>query len=213
MRRTILTALPAALLIASAGFLAGFAPGAADAPAPASAAAPRYEADPVHSAVLFQIRHSGITNFYGRFNEFSGSFSFDPESPTEGEFAFEVQTASVDTHNQKRDDHLRNADFFNSRQFPTITFKSTGIEAVEGNLYKLTGDLTLHGETRPVTADLEWLGTATSPNGATLSAFEARFEIKRADFGMTKYLAPDGSESGGLGNTVKLIVSVEAIRK
>ncbi|HZW09552.1 MAG TPA: YceI family protein [Phycisphaerales bacterium] len=213
MRRATLTAIPAALLIASAGLLAGFArhPGAS--PAPAAAAADSYQVDPVHSTVLFQIRHSGITNFYGRFNDFAGEFTFDPESPSAAEFSFEVQTASVDTGNQKRDDHLRNADFFNARQFPTVTFKSTGLEHVEGDTYKLTGELTLQGETRPVTADFQWLGTATGPTGAQIAAYEARFEIKRSDFGMSKYLSPDGGEGGGIGNTVKLVVSVEAAKK
>lgn len=208
MRRTTLTAVPAVLILASAGLLAGFAPD--ESAAPAREAAATYKVDTVHSSVIFQIRHSGITNFYGRFNDLSGEFSFDPDSPTDAEFAFEVATESVDTSNQKRDDHLRNADFFNARQFPTITFKSTGVEPVEGDLYKLTGDLTLHGETRPVAADLEWLGTSTGPQGGMIGAFEARLEIKRADFGMSKYLAPDGGEGGGLGNTIKLIVSVEA---
>jgi polyisoprenoid-binding protein YceI len=213
MRRTMLATFPAALLLASAGILLGSGPSATEVPAPASTSAGAYQADPVHSAILFQIRHSGVSNFYGRFNDFSGDFTFDPESPSAAEFAFEVQTASVDTHNEKRDNHLRNADFFNSRQYPTITFKSTGVEHVEGDMYKLTGDLTLQGETRPVAADLEWLGTGSSGDGSTIGGFEARFEIKRSDFGMSKYLAPDGSDEGGLGNSVKLIVSIEGGQK
>lgn len=211
-RNRLLVAVPAALLLASAGLLAGLGHAPA-APASERTAAPSYQADPVHSSVIFNIRHSGVTSFYGRFNDFSGAFTFDPASAASGSFEFEVKTESVDTHNQKRDDHLRSADFFNARQFPAITFKSTGIEPAGDNTFKLTGDLTLQGETRPVTADLEWLGTGTGPTGGTIGAFEAHFEIKRSDFGMTKYLAPDNSDAGGLGNTVKLIVSIEAAKK
>lgn len=212
MKRTFLATVPAALVLAT-GVLAGLGPAESPASVRRSAEAAAYKVDGVHSAILFQIKHSGVSNFYGRFNEFDGEFTFDPADATAADFSFTVQTASVDTHNQKRDDHLRNADFFNSRQFPTITFESTGVEHVGGDDYRLTGDLTLHGETRPVTADLEWLGTGTSPSGAQIAGFEARFDIKRSDFGMTKYLAPDNSDNGGLGNTVKLIVSVEAIKK
>lgn len=212
MSRIARVVIPALFVGASVGVLAGLAPSSPTPAAPLTVAAESYKVDPVHSSVLFRVKHSGITNFYGRFNEFSGTFSFDPTARSGGDFAFEVQTESVDTGNTKRDDHLRNADFFNARQFPTISFQSTSVEHVEGDRYTLTGDLTLQGETREVTADLEWLGTGTGPTGASIAAFEATFEVKRSDFGMTKYLAPDNSDSGGLGNTVRLIVSVEAVR-
>ena len=207
--------LPAVMLLGAAGLLAGFAPRAETATptATTTTAADTYEADAVHSSILFQIRHAGVSNFYGRFNEFTGSFTFNPDSHEAGDFVFEVQTESVDTHNAKRDEHLRTADFFNARQFPTISFKGTSVEHIEGDRYTLAGDMTMQGETKPVTAALEWLGTGTGPSGKTIGGFEARFEIKRSDFGMTKYLAPDGSDSGGLGNTVKLIVSIEAIKQ
>ncbi|QKK08786.1 MAG: YceI family protein [Planctomycetota bacterium] len=214
--RTALTTIPAAVLLGSAGLLAGFAPantGATGAVVAEEASLASYTVDPVHSTVLFGIRHAGVSNFYGVFTDFSGSFTFDPASPESGEFGFEVQTASVDTRNSSRDDHLRNADFFNARQFPTITFASTGVELKEGNLYALKGDLTMQGETRPITAELEWIGTGTNQRGQGTAGYEARFEIKRSDFGMTKYLAPDGSDSGGLGNTVKLTVAVEAVQE
>jgi polyisoprenoid-binding protein YceI len=214
-KRTVLAAASAGLLLGSAGLLVGLAPaGTTSAPTAVSEPAlASYKVDAVHSTILFGIRHAGVSNFYGVFKDFSGSFTFDPESPKDGQFDFAVQTASVDTRNSGRDDHLRNADFFNSRQFPTITFKSTGVEHVERDIYTLIGDLTLQGETKPVTAELEWIGTGTSPRGNAIAGFEARFEIKRSDFGMTKYLAPDGSESGGLGNTVKLTVAIEAVRE
>lgn len=212
--RLILTAVPAAALIGAAGMLGGFAPApAAPSVSVETSTAAGYTVDKVHSSVLFGIRHAGVSNFYGVFTDFEGTFTFDPEDHKSGSFAFEVKTASVDTRNAGRDDHLRNADFFNARQFPTITFKSTGVEHVEGSLYSLQGELTMQGETRPITAEMEWIGAGTSPQGKSIAGFEARFEIKRSDFGMTKYLAADGSESGGLGNTVRLTVAVEAVRQ
>ncbi len=213
--RTTFAAVPAALLLGSLGLLAGLAPTPTETLPEITATenAASYKVDKVHSTVLFRIRHMGVANFYGVFTDFSGEFTFDPEDYGAGEFGFEVQTASVDTRNADRDDHLRTADFFNSRQFPTISFTSTGVEHVEGDLYTLTGNLTLQGETRPVSAELEWMGTGKNVQGKAIAGYEARFEIKRSDFGMTKYLAADGSERGGLGNIVKLTVAVEAIRE
>jgi len=169
-----------------------------------------YTVDTVHSSLIFKIRHAGMVNFYGRFNDFSGEVHFDQADPTKSRMAFTVQTGSVDTGNSSRDGHLKNADFFNSRQFPTIEFKSTGITEVSEGVYELAGDLTLQGETRPVTARLTQITTGKVRDNDAMG-FEATFSIKRSDFGMTKYLAPDNGEDGGLGNTVGLIVAVEAV--
>jgi polyisoprenoid-binding protein YceI len=171
-----------------------------------------YEVDTVHSSLVFKIRHAGMTNFYGRFNDFTGQIHFDQAAPANSRFAFTVQTDSVDTANSGRDGHLKNADFFNSRQFPAIEFKSTGVKALSEGRYELTGDLTLMGETRPVTATLTDVSTGKVRDNDAMG-FEARFSIKRSDFGMTKYLATDNGEGGALGNTVELIVAVEAVGK
>jgi polyisoprenoid-binding protein YceI len=176
-------------------------------------AAATYEVDPVHSSVHFMIRHAGIANFYGRFNEFSGSLTLDPENPDSSSLEFTVGTGSVDTANEGRDEHLRSGDFFNARQFPEATFASRSFAAgAEEGLWTIEGDLTLHGETGPVTVTLDWLGTGEM-RGATIGAFEATFEFKRSDFGMATYLADDGGEGGPLGNTVRMLVSVEATRQ
>ncbi|MCB9844526.1 MAG: YceI family protein [Phycisphaeraceae bacterium] len=192
--------------------LAGWAAMSANtaAPRPDLASAGTYSVDPVHSGVFFQIKHAGVTNFYGRFNTFSGSFSFDPAAPEDGSFSFTVDAASVDTGAEGRDNHLRTPDFFNVRQFPEISFQSTSVTpSQEEGAYRIEGDLTLHGVTKPVTADMMWLGTGEFRN-APIGAFEATFRIKRSDFDMTKYMAEDLSDSGGLGNNVTLYVSVEA---
>lgn len=213
IRSAAITALGAGLAAALAVSLDGTATAStasASTIAAKSSTLASYSVDRVHSGVLFRVRHAGVAPFYGRFNDFDGSFTFDPASPESGSFDFTVQTSSVDTANSNRDDHLRNADFFNARQFPTITFKSTGIER-DGEHFNLTGNLTLMGQTRPVTAKLEWIGTG-SFRGRDVAGFEARFDIKRTDFGMNTYVAPDGGEGGGLGNTVSLIVAVEGVR-
>jgi polyisoprenoid-binding protein YceI len=215
MKRTVFAAVLAGSTV-GLGLLAGWS-ASSDAEARELAFETRaeqrvYTVDLVHSSLVFKIRHAGIANFYGRFNDFSGETHFDAADPTNSRFDFTVQTASVDTGNKGRDDHLRNADFFNSRQFPTITFESTGVTQVSDGVYEITGDLTMQGETREVTARLTDIRTGKVRENDALG-YEATFSIKRGDFGMTKYLAPDGGEDGGLGNTVDLIVAIEAVAK
>lgn len=215
MQRPLIIAAVAAGSLAGFAALSGFAATNTETRelVPETASAVRlYTVDTVHSSLVFKIRHAGMANFYGRFNDFTGEIHFDAATPSQSRMAFTVQTGSVDTGNAKRDGHLKNADFFNSRQFPTIGFKSTGIKETGEGVYALTGDLTLQGETRPVTARLSQISTG-KVNENDAMGFEATFSIKRSDFGMTKYLAPDNGEGGGLGNTVELIVSIEAIAK
>lgn len=212
----ICTSLAAAGLAAAgmAGF-DGFA-GVAHAEAldlEAVALAPSYGVDGGHSGAMFRIRHSGVSNFRGRFNEVKGSFVFDPADPASGSFTAEIPLASVDTGNEKRDDHLKSADFFNSRQYPVATFTSSSVSATDTDgLYTLAGDLSLHGETKPIEAQLHWIGTGTA-RGKDVAGFDATFTIKRSDFGITTYLAPDGGEGGGLGNTVEVTIFVEGVKK
>lgn len=215
MHRTLTAAALLALSSATLAGLAGWTAAGAESRevAAETAAAQRlYEVDTVHSSLIFKIRHAGMANFYGRFNAFTGQINFDQANPVNSTFNFTVQTDSVDTGNNGRDGHLKNADFFNSRQFPTIEFKSTGVKALSEGRYELTGDLTLMGETRPVTATLTDVSTGKVRDNDAMG-FEARFSIKRSDFGMTKYLATDNGEGGALGNTVDLIVAVEAVGK
>lgn len=217
-RRTasiVCTSLAAAGL-AAAGFT-GFAGanGAAHAEAldmeTTAALADSYTVDGAHSGVVFSIRHRGITNFHGRFNKIGGSFHFNPNFPTRGSFKAEIPVDSVDTGVAKRDDHLKSADFFNARQYPVATFESTGVATTEtDNVFEVTGDMTLHGQTKPVTATLEWIGSGEH-RGTAIAGFEANFSIKRSDFGITTYLADDGGEDGGLGNTVNLTIFVEGV--
>ena len=179
----------------------------------AFAAAPSYSLDKVHSGVIFSVRHAGVSNFRGRFNELDGSFTFDPADPTSGSFTAEIPVASVDTGNEKRDEHLQAADFFNARQFPMASFESNTVRVTDTpNVFTLSGDLTLHGVTKPIEAELHWIGTG-SFRGKETAGFDAKFSIKRSDFGITTYLADDGGEGGGLGNTVEITIFVEGVKQ
>jgi polyisoprenoid-binding protein YceI len=210
----MLTRLTAAAALASAFAIAGaitLAP-SADARAAANAAASTYKPDVVHSSIIFRIRHAGVANFYGRFNEFEGSFTWDDASPENSDFEFTIKLDSVDTGNEGRDNHLRNPDFFNVRQFPTARFKSTSVTPRGDSNFEVAGELTLHGVTKAITANLEHTGSGRFRNNEVMG-FEATFDIKRSDFGIMYGLAPDQGEGGGIGNTVRLIFAVEGVKQ
>jgi len=174
-----------------------------------AADAATYKLDTVHSTVIFRIKHVGVSYSYGRFNDISGTVQFDPQAVTSTVFDLTIKAASIDTGNEKRDQHLRGPDFFNVVQFPTITFKSRGVEPLGEGRMKVTGDLTLHGVKRPLTAEVEITGHRDGgPMLGTRVGFETKFTIKRSDFGMTY-----GIDNGGAGDEVTLIVSLEAIRQ
>jgi len=173
---------------------------------PAAAETRRQEAfnlDPVHSMVMFRIGHMGVSYTYGRFNEPTGSFNLDFENPSSSMIDIKVETEKVDTANQGRDRHLKSPDFFNSKQFPEITFKSSSFEKTGENTMKVTGDLSLHGVTKPVDVNIVFVGEGETPQGHK-AGFEAEFMIKRSDFGMTKYL-----ENNAIGDEVYLYVTIE----
>jgi polyisoprenoid-binding protein YceI len=146
MKRTIAAVSTAAVLAAVAGVAGLGMPERSAVAEGVVAAAEGYSVDPVHSSVVFSIKHAGIANFYGRFNELKGTFHIDRENPSESTFSAEIPIESVDTNNEGRDKHLKAADFFNMRQYPTASFVSTGLsETDEEGVYDLTGRLTLHG--------------------------------------------------------------------
>ena len=168
-------------------------------------AAETFKVDPVHSAVVFRVKHMNTSYAWGRFNDLSGSFSLDPADSTKGRLQFEVKAGSVDTGNAKRDTHLKGPDFFNAVQFPTITFTSKSV-AKSAEVYEVTGDLTLHGVTKPVTFRLTPTGTGRAMTGTPIAGIEASFTIKQSDFGITKMAAMIGDE-------VWVNVSVEGVRQ
>jgi polyisoprenoid-binding protein YceI len=194
----------AAILVSlalSLGLLLGIQPREAE-----GNAAPAYQIDTVHSAVLFKVRHLGVGNSWGRFNDFSGSVVLDEENPERSSFQLEVKAASVDTANDRRDQHLRGTDFFSVKEFPLVTFKSKTVKKGAAGFYEAAGDLTLHGVTREVAAKVEHIGSMKDPRGGTRAGFETTFTIRRSDFGMKFML-------DGIGDEVQVIASVEAVRK
>ncbi|RMG17909.1 MAG: hypothetical protein D6731_03205 [Planctomycetota bacterium] len=167
-----------------------------------------YGIDPVHSTIIFRIKHLGVSYLYGRFNKVQGTLFLDDEDPSKSKISVEVTAASVDTGNQKRDDHLRGPDFFNVKQFPKITFKSTKVKKTGEAIYEVTGNLSLHGKTKQITVRATRVGTGPDPWGGHRTGFELVFRVKRSDFGMN-YMQGEK----GIGDEVRLIVGIEAVRK
>lgn len=166
-------------------------------------AAETFTVDAVHSSVVFKIQHMGVTNFYGRFNDISGTYSIDAANPAAGNFDIQVKTGSVDTKNGQRDGHLKSPDFFNATEFPVISFKSTKVAKGANGQFNITGDLNLHGVTKPITATTIVFPARQTQKGYK-SGFETTFTIKRTDFGMDTYVA-----EGSLGDEVQITVAVE----
>lgn len=165
-----------------------------------------YEIDPVHSTVLIGVRHLGLADAYGRFNEMSGEVRHDPDDPSKTAISFALRAASIDTNSADRDKHLRGPDFFNAAEFPALTFKSNSVKKKNGGTFEVTGDFTVRGVTRPVTFDFDFAGTAKGMKGEDRFGGSAKFEVKRSDFGID-YLPQ------ALGDEVSVIVSVEGIKK
>ncbi|MEM8835819.1 MAG: YceI family protein [Planctomycetota bacterium] len=180
-------------------------------PAVARASEGAFSVDPVHSMVVFGVGHLGVAKNYGRFNDISGTFNIDRSNIENAFIDITVQAESVDTANESRDKHLRSPDFFNTRQFPTLTFTSDEITAMSRDLppshLRATGELTMHGVTKDIEVEIHFIGEGQTPRGYK-QGFEARFTIKRSDFGMTKYL-----EGNGIGDEVDLIVAIEGDRE
>lgn len=178
----------------------------------AEASSRLYEVDPTHTNVIFKIRHGSVSNFYGRFNETKGEIRFDEDHFENSTMSMVVQMNSIDTHNRVRDGHLKGADFFNVRQFDEAKFESSSISPKGNGKYEMHGKLTLQGKTKAIEVELRDIRTGTF-NGFDVIGVEARFTVKRSDFGITKYLDSSNPEGGPLGDVVEVIVGIEAVRK
>ena len=152
-RRTIVLSVA----LVSIALLAGLAPQAARSGTDEQIQARTLKVDPVHSSSLFRIKHNGVAWFYGRFNEMSGTVRY-AEGGDDLQVDLSIPVESVDTGAADRDRHLKSPDFFNAREFPEITFKTKSSSKVSDNVYEVTGDLTIHGVTKPVTAKVEATG-------------------------------------------------------
>jgi polyisoprenoid-binding protein YceI len=168
-----------------------------------------YAIDPAHTSVEFVGRHLMITKVRGRFRDVSGAVTIDNE-PERSHVEVELKAASLDSGNPDRDAQLRSPDFFDVEQYPTITFRSTKVEAVASGNWAVTGDLTVRDVTRPVTLQVEFDGANTSPIGDERIAFSAATEIDREDWGLTWNMA---LETGGVlvGKKVRIELNVQAV--
>ncbi|MGY0018902.1 YceI family protein [Streptomyces sp. cg35] len=170
-----------------------------------------YTVDPAHTTLGFVARHAMVTNVKGSFTDFTGELHLDGSDPAKSTASFDVQMASIDTGNADRDGHLKSADFFKIDEFPTMTFRSTSAEALGGDDYRITGDLTILGTTKPLSIDLEFNGSAKDPFGNERAGFEGKAEILRSEWGLTWNAA---LETGGVlvSDKIKLNFDISAIK-
>ena len=202
--RTVRHRRPFAALVLSAAVAAGLATGTVR-------AADAYSIDPSHSNMGFTIRHF-FSRVPGHFTKFEGTISYDTQDVTKSTVNVSIDTASINTEEPKRDAHLKSADFFDAEKFPKITFVSSKVTAVSANKLKVDGTLTIRGVSKPVSLDVDLLGTGPDGWGGVRSGFEAKTKINRMDYGVSWNKAIEG---GGtvLSEDVDIILNVEAIRQ
>lgn len=195
--------VPKKLVIAAVAF--GVAAGAAG----SASAADVYRLDPGHTDIVFRVSHFGFSDTIGRFNEAEGTITMDDADIGSSSIELSIDAASIDTNHAERDAHLRSPDFFNVEEYPTITFESTAIEPTGDDTAEVTGDLTMHGVTRPVTFDVTLNKVAAHPvpsyDGVMTAGFSARGSLKRSDFGIDTFVPAVGDE-------VEIILEIEALR-
>lgn len=177
-----------------------------------AAEAATWKIDPVHSEVGFSVRHLMISNIKGKFKSFSGNLDFDPAKPTEAKVTVEIDMASVDTGNEKRDGHLKTADFFDVEKFPKMTFESIVVEPTGENTMTVKGNLTMKGKTNGIDLKVEKLGVGKGMGGEERAGFTATAVLNRKDYGVDWNKVLD---SGGVvvGDEVKITLEIEAINE
>jgi polyisoprenoid-binding protein YceI len=167
-----------------------------------------WQVDPVHSSVEFQVKHLGIATVKGKFNEFEGTVEVGPE----GARAYgTIQTASVDTGEPQRDDHLRSADFFEVDTYPTIDFRSTAIRSTGEDELEIDGELTIHGVTKNITLRAEIEGTETDMQGNDRVGLSASAQINRSEYEV-RFNAALGSGNMVVSDRVKILVNLSAVK-
>lgn len=192
MKSRFITALAATAVIAtSACALAYTAPGTSL----EQTTSGNYEIDGSHTNVLFSLSHMGYSHYYGRFNTISGNLQFDAKTPQNSTLKVTIDIASIDTNNAKLEGELKSKDWFDAAKFPTATFTSTKVEKITPTTGKVTGDLTLHGVTKPVTLDVRLNGAGmNSLANVEELGFSAHGKIKRSDFGVSNYVPMVGDD-------------------
>ncbi len=166
-----------------------------------------WEFDTAHAQIEFSARHMMVTTVRGRFNKWAGTIELDENNPSASKVNVQIEAASIDTNQEQRDGHLRSADFLDVDNYPYITFVSTHVEEPKDNQFKVTGDLTIHGVTRPVTLDAEVNGPVKDMRGGRRASFNLTTSISRKDFGLNWNVA---LESGGWLVSDKVNITIEA---
>ncbi len=166
----------------------------------------KYEFDKAHTQILFFVNHLGFSMSQGEFHDYDGHYVFDRGEPAKSKIDVTINTDSIDMDDEKWDTHMKNKDFFDVENHPTMTFKSTAIEVTGENTAKISGDLTLLGVTKPVILDVTHNKSGVHPfSGKYVAGFSGATTIKRSEFGMT-YGIP------GVGDDVEVRLEVEGVR-
>lgn len=168
----------------------------------------KWQSDPAHSKLSFGIQHSGISEVDGRFGDFEAIVFSDKADFSDAKFDLKVATASINTDIEMRDNHLKSPDFFDVEKYPAMTFESTGLKKAGKDRYQLSGNLTMHGITKPVTMDLWYRGTIDGKDGKKIAGFQLTGAIKRSDFGIGEKFAPPM-----LSDEVKIKADGEFVRQ
>jgi polyisoprenoid-binding protein YceI len=176
----------------------------------ALAEAAPYELDPAHTVVAFLVEHIGFARVLGSFNQVEGSFIFDEATGTLSDVRVSVGTASVASHHEERDEHLRSDEFLDSDEHPEMTFAANDARAVGDRQFEIVGDLSLLGITRPLTLNATWNKSGDYPIGRNAYAIgvSARGVLRREDFGMDYAV-----DNGWVGNEVEILIEFEALRQ
>jgi polyisoprenoid-binding protein YceI len=168
--------------------------------------------DPTHSEIQFKVKHLVISTVTGSFKKFEGTVETEDEDFSTASIQFSADIASIDTNQEQRDQHLRSADFFDAETYPKLTFVSTGVEKVSDDTYKITGDITMKGVTKPTVLTAEYGGSMVDFYGNHKAGFEITGKINRKDFGLTWHAV---TEAGGVvvADEVKLVLNVQLAKQ
>lgn len=171
----------------------------------------KWSIDPMHSEIIFKVKHLMITNVTGRFNKFTASAETSDDFKTASEINFSAEIDSIDTNNDQRDGHLKSADFFDAVNHAELKFVGTEFKG-SGDEFKLQGDLTIKGTTKPITLNVEFGGIVVDPYGQTKAGFTINGKISRKEFGLTWGAV---TEAGGVvvGDEIKLQAEIQLIKQ
>ncbi len=171
----------------------------------------KWDFDLVHSSINFWVRHMMVSKVHGRFTKWTGTIEMDEAHPASSRVEVQIDASSIDTKEAQRDTHLRSQDFLDAEKHPHILFRSTGVEPSGDKRFRLTGDLSIRGTSRPIVLDVEYAGRMKDPWGGERAGFSAHASLDRKDFGLTWNQV---LEAGGIlvGDKVEINIEVEAVK-